>query len=67
MSVLLMCHQIDRGRLCCNESVSYTDIEHDLVAMSVVDRVEEISAKFGFPKIPIYCGKRLDDALKLLS
>lgn len=62
-----MCHQVDRGRLCCNESVSYADIEHDLVNMSVVDRVEEISAKFGFPKIPIYCGKRLDDALKTLD
>jgi len=62
-----MCHQLDRGRLCCNESVSFADIEHDLVNSNIVENVDEIALKFGFPKIPIYCGKRLDDAMILLD
>ena len=62
-----MCHQLERGRLCCNESVSYMDIEHDLVDMAVVENVDEIALKFGFPKIPVYCEKRLDEALVLLD
>jgi hypothetical protein len=54
---------LDKGLLCCNESVSYCDIDHDLVSDKVVDDVEKIAIKFGYPKIPIYCDKRLDDAL----
>jgi TnpA family transposase len=60
-------HQIDRGKLCCNDSVSYCDIDHDLIDDSLVDNAEKISAEFGYPKIPIYCDKRLDDALKELD
>jgi hypothetical protein len=33
------------------------------VSDKVVDDVEKIAIKFGYPKIPIYCDKRLDDAL----
>ena len=62
-----MYHQLDRGRLCCNDSVSYSDIDHDLVDESLVDNVEEIAMKFGYPKIPIYCDKRLDDAIEMLD
>lgn len=62
-----MCHQLERGRLCCNESVSYMDIDHDLVDMAIVENADEIALKFGFPKIPGYCEKRLDEALVLLD
>ena len=62
-----MCHQLDRGRLCCNESVSFADIEQDLIALAAVADVEKIAAQYGFAKIPIYCGKRLDEALTLLD
>jgi hypothetical protein len=60
-------HQIDRGRLCCNDSVSYCDIDHDLIDDALVDDVEKIAAEFGYPKIPIYCDKRLDEAIKKLN
>jgi TnpA family transposase len=62
-----MHHQLDRGRLCCNDSVSYCDIDHDLIDDVLVDNVEKIAAEFGYPKIPIYCDKRLDDALEMLE
>jgi len=60
-------HHIDRGRLCCNDSVSYCDIDCDLVDEALVDDVEKIAAEFGYPKIPIYCDKRLDDAVEALN
>jgi len=50
-----MYHQIDRGRLFCNDSVSYCSLDHDLVPDEVVDNVVAITNKFGYPKIPIYC------------
>jgi hypothetical protein len=62
-----MYHHIDRGRLCCNDSVSYCDIDHDLVTDYLVDDVEKIAVEFGYPKIPIYCDQRLDDAVKMLD
>ena len=62
-----MYHHIDKGSLCCNDSVSYCDIDHDLVADFLVDDVEKIAIEFGYPKIPIYCDQRLDDAVKMLD
>lgn len=62
-----MYHQLERGRLCCNDSVSYCDIDHDLIDDNLVDDVDKIAAEFGYPKIPIYCDERLDDALKMLD
>jgi TnpA family transposase len=62
-----MFHHIDRGRLFCNDSVTYCDIDHDLVNDGIVDDVEKISAKFGYSKIPIYCDERLDKALEMLD
>ena len=62
-----MHHQLDRGRLCCNDSISYCDIELDLIDDALVDDVEKIAMDFGYPKIPIYCDKRLDDALNGLD
>jgi TnpA family transposase len=62
-----VCHQIDRGFLCCNDSISYCDIDQDLVDEALVYKVEETAKEFGYPKIPIYCDSRLDDAIKLLD
>jgi len=60
-------HEIDRGRLYCNDSVSYCDIDIDLIDDALVDDVEKIASNFGYPKIPIYCDQRLDDALQELN
>lgn len=62
-----MYHHLDRGRLFCNDSISYCDIDHDLCDDALVDNIEEIAAKFGYPKIPIYCDARLDDAITALD
>ncbi len=60
-------HEIDRGRLYCNDSVSYCDIDADLVDDALVDDIEEIAVEFGYPKLPIYCDQRLDEALQELN
>lgn len=60
-------HEIDRGRLYCNDSVSYCDIDTDLIDDALVDDAEKIAAEFGYPKIPIYCDQRLDDELHQLN
>jgi TnpA family transposase len=60
-------HEIERGRLYCNDSVSYCDIDTDLIDDTLVDNAEKISTNFGYPKIPIYCDQRLDDALQELN
>ncbi len=60
-------HEINRGRLYCNDSVSYCDIDTDLIDDALVDDVEKIALNFGYPKIPIYCDQRLDDALQELN
>jgi TnpA family transposase len=59
-----MCHQLSRGRLFCNESVAYRDLEQDLVGDEIVDQAELIAQKFGYEKIPIYCDLRLDHAIQ---
>lgn len=60
-------HEIDRGRLYCNDSVSYCDIDTDLIDDALVDDVGKIAANFGYPKIPVYCDQRLNDALQELN
>ena len=62
-----MYHQLDRGRLYCNDSVSYCDIDQDLIDEVRVDDVEKIAAKFSYAKIPIYCDQRLDEAIEMLN
>jgi TnpA family transposase len=62
-----MYRRLKKGLLCCNESVSYCDIDHDLVDDAMVDNVDEIANEFGYPKIPIYCGSHLDEVLNLLD
>jgi TnpA family transposase len=62
-----MYRRLDKGLLCCNESVSYCDIDHDLISDALVDDVEKIANEFGYPKIPVYCDERLDAALMTLD
>jgi TnpA family transposase len=62
-----MYHHFNRGRLFCNDSVSFGDLDNDLIADKLVDRAEEIAKKYGHSKIPIYCGAHLDDMLKKLD
>jgi len=64
---LKMHHNISKGRLCCNDSISFSDLDYDLVPEALVDNAQEVAAKFGYNKIPIYCDQRLDDALEILD
>lgn len=62
-----MYRRLDQGLLCCNESISYCDIDHDLVPEDLVDKAEKIAHEFGYLKIPIYCDQRLEEALTILD
>lgn len=62
-----MYHYIDRGQLCCNDSVSYSDLKHDLVSDEIVDQVGAIATKFGYSKIPIYCDEHLHQMINKLD
>ncbi|CDZ79355.1 Transposase, TnpA family [Legionella massiliensis] len=62
-----MYRRLEKGLLCCNESVSFCDIEHDLIDAAMVDDVEKIASEFGYSKIPVYCDERLDEALNELD
>lgn len=58
-----MYNQLDRGRLFCNDSVSYCDLDYDLVPDELVDDAVAICEELGYKKIPVYCNDRLDQAL----
>ena len=60
-------HHIDRGRMFCNESVSYKDIDNDFVSDLMVDKASDIAKQFGYPKLANYCDGRLDDLLDKLD
>lgn len=60
-------HQIDRGTLFCNDSISYCDIEQDLIEDNMVEQADEICKEFGYNKIPTYCDNHLEDALSKLD
>lgn len=62
-----MYHHINRGRLCCNDSISYCDIDHDLIDDALVDNIDKIATEFGYAKLPIYCDERLDEAIAELD
>jgi TnpA family transposase len=62
-----MFHRLDKGLLCCNESVSYCDIDQDLISDERVDEAEKIANEFGYPNLPSYCDERLDEALMALD
>ncbi len=62
-----MYRRLGKGLLCCNDSVSYCDIDHDLISNKLVDDAEKIANEFGYPKIPIYCDNRLDEVLSELD
>ena len=63
----IIASQLDYGRLFCNESVSYADFDDDLVPEELVDQIETIAKEYGYDKLPIYCGGRLDQALDELD
>lgn len=60
-------HHLDRGRIFCNDSISYRDIDADLVSEDMVGKAEEISRQYGYNKIPIYCSTHLDQKLLELN
>jgi len=62
-----MYHHLDRGRLFCNDSVSYRDLECDLVSDEIVNDVDKIANEFGYHKIPIYCDEHLNRKLSELD
>lgn len=62
-----MYHHLDRGRLFCNHSISYSDLKCDLVSDQIVDDAEAIAKKYGFDKVPIYCDQHLDDMSNALD
>lgn len=62
-----MYRHLEQGQLCCNDSVSYCDIDHDLVDDHLVDDVEKIAAEFGYPRIPIFCDEHLDEMMNSLD
>ena len=45
-------HYLNRGKLFCNDSVSYRDLENDLVPEKMVDDIDAIAQKFGYSKNP---------------
>ena len=47
--------------LSCPDSISHKSLKDDLVSDDIVDRVDEISKKYGYAKIPKYCDERLDE------
>lgn len=62
-----MHHHLDKGRLCCNDSISYCDIDHDLIDEHLVDDIEKIAAKFGYPLMALFCDEHLDESLDSLD
>lgn len=62
-----MYHHLNRGKLFCNDSVSYCDLECDLVSDEIINDVEKIAKKYGYQKIPIYCDEHLDNKLNDLD
>lgn len=62
-----MYHHINRGRLFCNDSVSYRDLDCDLVSDEIVNDAEKIAHEYGYHKILIYCDEHLDNKLSELD
>jgi len=62
-----MYNRIDSGRLFCNDSVSYCDLDYDLVPDKLVDNAVGICEELGYKKIPVYCDERLEQALENLE
>ena len=58
---------LEKGQLCCNESMTYCDIDNDLVDEKLVDSVETIANDFGYPVIPLFCDDHLDKHVNSLD
>ncbi len=56
-------HELSRGRLFCNDSIAYRDIDKDLIHQELVDDAINVATELGFPNIVNYCDERLDLAL----
>lgn len=56
-------HHLNRGHIFCNDSISYRNIDADLVSEDMVEKAKEISQQYGYNKIPIYCSNHLDQKL----
>lgn len=62
-----MAKNLDYGRLYCHDSVTFADLDDDLVDDSLVDNIKEIAEECGYPKLATYCDKRLDQAASELN
>lgn len=60
-------HYFDRGDIFCNDSVSFGDLDQDLVAEELVDNIEDTCNDLGYSKIPIYCDEHLDHMIGILD
>ena len=56
-------HYLYCGRVFCNDSISYRDIEADLIPESMIERSIETVKQYGYTKIRIYCSEHLDQKL----
>lgn len=62
-----MYRRLIKGLLCWNKSISYCDINYDLIEDIRVDDVKKIAHTFGYTKIPFYCDQRLEEVVKILD
>ena len=60
-------HHLYRGRVFCNDSVSYRDIDADLIPENMVEKAIETVKQYGYTKIAIYCSEHLDQKLSELT
>ena len=60
-------HHLYRGRVFCNDSVSYRDIDADLIPENMVEKALETVKQYGYTKIAIYCSEHLDQKLSELT
>jgi hypothetical protein len=62
-----MLHNLNRGRLFCNDSVSFRDIECDLISGEALEKAEKKAKQYGYNKIPIICEGHLNSLLRELN
>ena len=60
-------HELTRGRLYCNNSFAYRDIDKDLIDDNQVENASKIAVELGYPHINDYCGEKLNSALTTLQ
>ena len=55
---------LEQGTAFCNDSLSFADLEQDLVEDALVDKADEIAGKLGFGKLSTYCTVRLSSLVQ---